>query len=64
MSCKGAFIRDCIKLFPSLIIVTLKSFLLEDTHYFTLGLREHSPVQTGMFFSPFYSEELALSEDC
>lgn len=54
----------CIKLFPSLIIFTANSFLLEDMHYFTLGLPEHSPVQTEMSCAPFSSMDLASSEDC
>lgn len=64
MSSKGAFITVWIKLFPSLIILTANSFLLEDRHCFALGLPEHSPVQTEKSHTHFSTEELAaLSEE-
>lgn len=64
MSYKGVLITALKKLFPPLIITTAKIFLLENSHYFTHGLPEHSPVQSEMSCGPSCSERLALSENC
>lgn len=64
MSYKGALITALNKLFPSLIIIIAKIFLLENRHYFTHGLPEHSQVQSEMSCAPSSSEGQILSEDC